>query len=107
MSKHKLGSYTQCQAVKYVHDGIVQQYLTKKEAIVYLKYYCFNDASINSILECAQNDWLFQDIEKKYQNNEDPQHNDYEQLLNEKTANPHLYLLSLAIAFHASISFVI
>jgi hypothetical protein len=87
---HKITFDVLDQAVKYVHDGILNKYLSKNEAISYLQHHCFNNDTVEQIYKCANNGFILNKVKVMHKKQEDHD-NDYPKLLVDKAKHPHKY----------------
>jgi hypothetical protein len=87
---HQLTFQSLKNAIAYVHQGIENMYLSKNEAISYLRYHCFNNDTVDHIYECASNCMLLKQVSELHESNKDTD-NDYEKIMSNKEKSPHLY----------------
>jgi len=87
---HQLTFESLKNAIVYVHQGVENMYLSKNEALSYLRYYCFNNVTIDQIYDCASNCLLFKQVSELHASNNDS-NNDYDKIMSNKQKNPSLY----------------
>jgi hypothetical protein len=90
LSVYSLSFTDLISSVKYVHEEVVNNNMSKNAAVAYLKYKCINTVSIEQIYECAYNCRLLELVEK---NNDDIDVNLFNDLMEDKLDNPEKYTM--------------